>query len=124
MWSYTIPIAPVDQTDLEFLIPADDTYVDPILNSIFVANLQSDGTDLDASDYTAGTNNFLHSLFSQCTIALNGVNITQSGDLYNFRTYLETLLTYGSDASLSHLTNIYWYKDTGNVTLRPYQDVR
>jgi hypothetical protein len=86
-----------------------------ILNSIFAANLQSDGTDLDASDYAAGTNNFLHSLFSQCTIALNGVNITQSGDLYNFRTYLETLLTYGSDASLSHLTNSYWYKDTGNM---------
>jgi len=94
MWSYTIPIAPVDQTDLEFFIPADDTYVDPDIKLYIRGKFtKSDGTDLDASDYAAGTNNFLHSLFSQCTIALNGVNITQSGGLYNFRAYLETLLT-------------------------------
>ena len=32
--------------------------------------------------------------------------------------YLETLLTYGSDAALSHLTTAhysYWYKDDGNT---------
>jgi len=45
----------------------------------------------------------------------NGVNITQSGDFYNFTSYLETILTYGSDASLSPLTNSYWYKGTGNM---------
>ena len=70
---------------------------------------------MDATDYTAGTNSFLHSLFIQCTVAHNGINIIQSGDLYNFWSYLETVLTYGSDASLSHLTNSYWYKDTGNM---------
>ena len=42
------------------------------------------------------------------------MNITQSGDLYNYVAYLETLLTYGSDTALSHLTNSYWYKD-GNI---------
>jgi hypothetical protein len=34
-------IAPIDQSDLEFLIPADsDMYVDPDIKYIFVANLQ------------------------------------------------------------------------------------
>jgi len=109
------PIVSVDQTDLEFLIPEDDTFVDPDIKLYIRGKFtKSDGTDVDASEYTAGTNNFLHSLFSQCTVFLNGVNITQSGDLYNFR-YLEVLLTYGSDASLAHLTNSYWYKDTGNM---------
>jgi hypothetical protein len=43
------------------------------------------------------------------------VNITQSGDHYNYRAYLETFLSYGADASLSHLTNSYWYKDVGDM---------
>jgi hypothetical protein len=39
-----------------------------------------DGSDLDTSDHTAGVNNFEPSLFSQCTITLNGMNITGSGE--------------------------------------------
>jgi len=86
------PIGPIEQSDLKFLIPADlDTYVDPNIK-LYIRDkfTKADGTDLDATGYTVGTNNFLHSLFIQCTIALNGVNITQSGDLYNYRAYLET----------------------------------
>ena len=75
----------------------------------------ADGKDLDVSDFTAGTNNFLNSLFSQCSISLNGVNITLASELYPYRSYLETLLNYGSDASNSHLTNAYWYLDEGDV---------
>jgi len=72
------PIASVDQTDLEFLIPADyDTYDDPDIKIYICAKLtKADGTALDAKDQPAGTNNFIHSLFSQCIFALNGVNIT------------------------------------------------
>jgi len=54
-------------------------------------------------------------LFSQCTIDLDGMNITQSGDLYNYRAYLETILSYGNDAASSHLANSYWYKDAGDM---------
>jgi hypothetical protein len=74
-----------------------------------------DGKDLDATDFTAGTNNFFHSLFSQCSIALNGVNITPAADLYDYRAYLENLLTYGSDAANTRLTNAYWYIDDGDL---------
>ena len=87
------PITSVDQTDLEFLIPEDNNaFVDPDIKLYIRGKFtKSDGTDVDASNYTAGTNNFLHSLFSQCTVFLNNVNITQSGDLYNFRCYFETI---------------------------------
>jgi hypothetical protein len=61
------------------------------------------------------TNNFLHSLFSQCTITLNVVTITLAAGLYGYRAYLETLLTYGSDAASSHLTNAFWYHDNGDT---------
>jgi hypothetical protein len=43
------------------------------------------------------------------------VNITPVSELYPYRSYLESLLTYGSDASNSHLTNAYWYLDEGDV---------
>jgi len=70
---------------------------------------------LDNADFTAVTNNFLHSPFSQCSIALNSVTITQATELYNYRSYFETLLTYGSDAAATHLTNTFWYLDDGDV---------
>jgi len=89
------PIATVDQNDLEFLIPGDsESYIDLDIK-LYVKGrlLGADGKDLDASDFTAGTNNSLHSLFSQCSISLNGVNITPASELYPYRSYMETLLT-------------------------------
>jgi hypothetical protein len=70
---------------------------------------------LDIKDYTAALNNMLHSLFEQCNVNVNNTSITPSSDNYNYRSYFETLLTYGSDAASSHLTNAYWYLDIGNV---------
>jgi len=77
-------IAPVEHSDLEFLIPSDtDTYIDPDIKLYVRGKLVSgEGKDLDEKDFTAVTNNFLHSLFSQCNITIYSVPITQSGDLY------------------------------------------
>jgi len=111
------PIATVDQNDLEFFIPGDsETYIEQDIKPYVRGKIiGADGKDLDASDFTAGTNNFLNSLYSQCSISLNGVNITPASELYPYRSYLESLLTYGSDAENSHLTNAYWYMDEGDV---------
>jgi len=73
------------------------------------------GKYVDLTHTSAVTNNILHSLFSQCTVMLNGVPVTQSHDHYIYRAYLETLLTYGSDASTTHLTYSYWYLNTGEM---------
>jgi hypothetical protein len=43
------------------------------------------------------------------------LTITPAADLYHHRAYLETLLTYGSDAALSLLTNTYWYLNNGEM---------
>jgi hypothetical protein len=75
----------------------------------------AEGEALDSKDYTSGINNFLHSLFSQWNISLNGVSITPSSDNYNYRAYVETLLVYGSDEAISHLTNGYWHLDGGYI---------
>jgi hypothetical protein len=107
----------VEQSDLEFLIPADtDTYIDLDIKLFVRGKLVSgEGKDLDEKDFTAVTNNVLHSLFSQCNVTLNYVPITQSGDLYQYRSYFETLLTYGSVAAAPHLTNSFWYLGQGDM---------
>ena len=61
--------------------------------------------NVDGADFTAVTNNFLHSLFGQCNITLNGVTKTSAADLYHYRSFFETILTYGSDTAVSHLKN-------------------
>jgi len=111
------PIASVDQSDLEFLIPSDsDTYIDLNIRLYVRGKLtKNDGTALDKTDFTAVTNNFLHSLFCQCSIDLNGVTITPAAELYNYRSFFDTILTYGSDAATSHLTNAFWYLDDGDL---------
>ena len=99
------------------MVPGDnETYIDLDIK-LYVKGrlLGADGKDLDASDYTAGTNNLLHSLFSQCSIALKGVNITPASELYPYRSYMEALLTYCTDAANSHITNAFWYIDEGDV---------
>jgi hypothetical protein len=70
---------------------------------------------MDATDHTAVTNDLLHSLFSQCSVSLNGISITQASELYPYRSYLETILTYGTDTASSHLTNAFWYLDSGDL---------
>jgi len=112
-------VAPVDQHYLEFYIPSDnETYIHlDIILYVRGKLVLGSWKDVDASDHTAVTNNFLHSLFSQCNVALNGVTITQASEHYNYRSYLENLLTYGTDVATTHLTNAYWYRDIGNMLL-------
>ena len=112
------PIAPVDQSDLEFVIPGDnESYVDLDIKLYVRGKLISstDGKDYDAKEFSCVTNNFLHSLFSECSVTLNGVSITPASDHYNYREYLETLLTYGKDAATSRLTNAMFHLGTGDM---------
>ena len=76
---------------------------------------KADGTNLDNTDFTAVTNNFLHSLFSQCSIALKGMNITQATELHIYRSYFVFILTFASDTAATHLTNVVRYLDDGDL---------
>jgi len=86
------PIASVDQSDLEFFIAAEhDTYEDLNIRQYFRGKLtRADGKDFDSTDFTATANNLLHSLFTQCSITLNGTTITPTSALYQYRSHLET----------------------------------
>lgn len=69
------------------------------------------GDDIDDGAAVGPVNLFLHSLFSQVDVSLNGTQITPSMNTYPYRAMIETLLSYGGDAKESQLTSELFYKD-------------
>jgi hypothetical protein len=53
----------------------------------------------------------LYSLFSEVDVKLNDVLITSTNNTYAYRAYIETLLSYGTEAKSTHLTSALYYKD-------------
>ena len=87
------PIASVDQTDIEFVIPGDsDTYVDLDMKLFVKGKLQTeDNTDLPETDYTAVVNNLLNSLFSECEIYQTALRSHSHGAVPLSRVYRDPL---------------------------------
>ena len=86
---------------IEFFIPGSgDDYIDLANTMIHVQVMvtQPNGNDLDAAAPVGPVNNWLHSLWSQVDVSLNGTVVTQSSNTYAYRAYIETLLTYGLGA--------------------------
>jgi hypothetical protein len=91
-------------------------HIDPDIKVYIRGKLTKiDGTALDDTYFTSITNNYLHFLFSQCTMSLNGNTITQATELYNYGSLPENLLTYSNDAATTHFTNAMWIIDDGNM---------
>jgi len=74
-----------------------------------------DGANLATDAAVGPVNQFLHSMFSQVHISLNGTLITPSANTFLYRSVLETLLSYGEDAKTSQLTSALFYKDQANL---------
>ena len=100
---------------IEFLIPGSgDDYLD-LANTMLhvqVKVTRANGDDLDLVDPVGPVNNWLHSLFSQVDVYLNGTLVTLSTNTYAYRAYIATLLSYGPDAKDTQLTSQLWHKDT------------
>jgi len=74
-----------------------------------------DNANLAADAAVGPVNLFLHSMFSQVDISLNGTLITSSTNTYPYRAVLETLLSSGEDTKTSQLTSALFYKDQAGV---------
>ena len=103
-----------DGSPIEFEISGTgDEYID-FGNSLLYVKAkitQPNGENLADDANTGPVNLFLHSLFSQVDIELNGTLITSSTNTYPYRAMLETLLSYGEDAKNTQLTSALYYKD-------------
>jgi len=66
--------------------------------------VQPNGNNLGADAKVGPVNLFLHSLFSQVDVSLNGMPVTTTSDTHSYRAYIETLLSYGEDAKNTQLS--------------------
>ena len=117
-WIDYHPLSSVENDDgpITFLAAGTEDYVDLSKTILFVEGkvVKSDGTDLGGATQSniAPVNNFLHSLFRQVDVYLNGKQVTPAMGTYAYRAYLETLLNYDVSSKGSQLTSAMYYKDT------------
>ena len=116
-WVDNRPISGVSQNSLEFQIVGTDKYLD-LSKTILLLSLKitkANGDDLGDGEKVAPGNNFLHTLYKQVDLFLNGIQVSQSSGTYSYKSLIETILNYGSDAKHSLLTGSLYYKDTAGA---------
>lgn len=112
-----LPISSLDNaSSIEFLsLGHSEVYRD--LSSVYI-KLKVQAQESELKKYTVGgpgvVNNLLHSLFEQCNVFLNG-KLISSDQNYHYRSYIENLTNYGTDAASTHLETVGWVVDTGKV---------
>ena len=73
---------------------------------------RASGDGLDLADPVGPMNNWLHSLFNQIDVYLNGMLVTPSNNTYAYRAYIEALLSYGTNVKVTQLTSQLYHKGT------------
>ena len=103
-----------DDSPIEFFVSGHgDNYINLSKSYLYVEAkiTKADGSNLDADAKVGPVNNWMHALFSQIDLSLNGELVTPSNNTYPYRAYIETLLSYGEEAKKSQLQSVLWYAD-------------
>ena len=118
-WIDYAPISSVQNPDsaITFFIAGTDEYIDLSKTILTVTGKVTlkDGTSKltgGGQSNVAPVNNFLHSLFRQVDVYLNGKQVTPAMGTYAYRSYIETLLNYDVSAKQSQFSSALYYKDT------------
>ena len=118
-WIDYAPLSSVENANsaITFHIAGTDEYIDLSKTILTVTGkiTKKDGeSKLDGNDQSnvAPVNNFLHSLFRQVDVYLNGKQVTPAMGTYAYRSYIETLLNYDVSAKQSQFSLALYYKDT------------
>ena len=117
-WIGYAPLSSVENTDspINFLVTGTDEYIDLSKTILTVTGkiVKDNESVLDGANQAnvAPVNNFLHSLFKQVDVYLNGKQVTPAMGTYPYRAYIETLLNYDVSAKESQFSSALYYKDT------------
>ena len=117
-WIGYAPLSSVENTDspINFLVTRTDEYIDLSKTILTVTGkiVKDNESVLDGANQAnvAPVNNFLHSLFKQVDVYLNGKQVTPAMGTYAYRAYIETLLNYDVSAKESQFSSALYYKDT------------
>jgi hypothetical protein len=110
------PTNAINDTCIEFQVHGTpEDYLD-LANTYLHVNVRvtkHDKSAIAATEKVAPINNFLHALFSQIDVYMNNTLVSSNDNLYPYRAYLETLLSYGDEAKDGPLAMSLWHKDTG-----------
>ena len=114
-WMEYNPVSAInDGAPIEFFVSGTGTdYMDLANTQLYVRVqiLRADGTPIDNAHHVAPVNLLLHSIFSEVDLKLNDTLVSSTNNTYAYRSYIETLLSYGPAAKLSQLTSSMYYKD-------------
>ena len=112
-WIDYRPLSSVQNDDaaITFMISGTDEYLDLSKTILVVEGIIEVDSGTVGADI-APINNFLHSLFKQVDVYLNGKQVTPAMGTYPYRAYLETLLNYDVSAKKSQLSSALYFKDT------------
>ena len=114
-WIDYRPLSSVQNDDaaITFMISGTDEYIDLSKTILVVEGTVETGVaGSPVSASQAPVNNFLHSLFKQVDVYLNGKQVTPAMGTYPYRAYVETLLNYDVSAKKSQLSSALYFKDT------------
>ena len=95
-----------------------DNYLDLAQSYLYVSGkvVKADGTAATSNDDYSVTNLFLHSLFENVTLSLNGTEVENAGSNYPWLAYNKILLGNGQGTKTSELTSQLFYKDSDPKT--------
>jgi len=109
---------------ITFLIQGNDTqYIDPNHIQLYIKCkiAHEDGATKVPPHSLVGSangdvfitiaNNFLHSLFQQCTVHVNETQITSTSTLYPYRAFIETVLGFGGDYKDTQAKSAIYYDE-------------
>jgi len=100
---------------IEFnIVASGESYIDLNNTQLYVRLkiTKENGDDIAGTDLVGPVNLTLQSLFSEIEMKLNDTLITSSNGTYAYRSYLETLLSFGPAAKASQITAGLYYRDT------------
>lgn len=100
---------------LEFHIGGSgEDYVWPSMHYLLlrVKVTQANGNDLTDADLTTPCNNFMHTLWNEVKVTINGTVVTPKDENYAYKAMFERLLSYGEGAMNSQGESALFKKDT------------
>ena len=105
----------ISEGPIEFCVAAENSkYLDFANTLLYVraSIVDQTGANLEAGVECAPETNFLHTLWSQIELYLNGTLVTPSTNNYPYRSFIENLLSFGAEAKESQLSSILWHQNT------------
>jgi len=108
----------MDSSPVEFNVSGQGIdYVDLKRTKLHVKAkiMRTDGMSLKESEHVSPVNLWLHSLWSQIDITLNGKLITSSSNLYPYKSMINVLLNETTSSKTSLLQSQLYYKDNAGI---------